>query len=454
MKKISTFLLTLIISLAMMPFGVFADDSEIRAYGPNEPVFDDIEKWVIDCKDDGANPIYYDEPVFEPEASEFDIIDSETETLNCNIMSIRPKMNCDIDISITSNYEGNIYLGAWTVEEQSGESVAVKLGESIKKGSASISLKNIENNKKIQLVFSLCGDYSAQQPGCYELKLNATATPIGDEPTERCVHVPTRVDKEPACCGCNGYKAHWECQDCWTWLKKDSETGTFTEMSDVEKNPYIIKMPAKKHSFTKKVRNADTRIRKASCTKAAKYYYTCKHCGMIGNKTFTYGKKLGHKYKKNYIIPATTEKDGKIGTICTRCKKVKAKTKTTTIPRIDSMSFVAEPYVVPTDKMPTKFVVKNVKGKTINSKYYKVERALFFDVEFPKIPMDVDGDSIPESSLVLVTATFSGRYKGSVAGGYVETDETLHVIDDAWVEAVRKYIEENFSDTTSYDIQQ
>ena len=442
MKRISAFLLALIIAIAMMPLGVFADAYDFRTYGPNEPMAENIENWVLDCKDDGANPIYYDEPVFETDY-EFDIADQETETLGANIAPIRPKMDCDINLSITSNYAGNIYLGAWTVEEQNGEDVAVKLGDSIKKCTASISLKDIKTNEKIQLVISLCGDYSVQQTGCYELNLKAIATPIGDKPEVRCEHVPTLIGREEACCGWNGHEEHYECQDCWTWLIKDETTGKFREMTKKEIKSYTLKMPAKKHSFTKKVRNADTRIRKASCTKAAKYYYTCKNCGIIGNKTFTYGKKLGHNYKKNYVIPATTEKNGKIGHICTRCKKVKAKTKTTTIPKIDSMSFVAKPYVVQTDEIP-KFVVKNSKGKKIKDKYYEIKPASFFDVEFPKIPMDVDGDNIQESSLVMVTANFSGRYSGTVMGAYVETS---HEITDEWIETVRKFIEENLGDT-------
>ncbi len=454
MKKISAILLSLIIAFSMMPMMAFAeDDDAARVYGPDEPQIENIEEYVLECEE-YANAIFRDNPVFDCDQT----LGREAEDYGVSQFcptSVRFKMDADAHISLKSEYTGNLYLGVWKNEkdEQEGaKAVEVKRAVGNNDSKRSIDLTEIKNNDTYLLVMAICGDYGDDTVLPVNVCLELTAEPQGED--VGCVHVVTKVDKCEAWCGYDGWKTHYECQDCYEWMIKDKETKEFRPMTKAEKKKYTIKMPAKKHSFTKKVRNADTRIRKASCTKAAKYYYTCKHCGMIGNKTFTYGKKLGHKYKKNYIIPATTEKDGKIGTICTRCKKVKAKTKTTTIPRIDSMSFVAEPYVVPTDKMPTKFVVKNVKGKTINSKYYKVERALFFDVEFPKIPMDVDGDSIPESSLVLVTATFSGRYKGSVAGGYVETDETLHVIDDAWVEAVRKYIEENFSDTTSYDTQQ
>ena len=440
MKKINAILLTIVVALTMMPLGVFADAYDFRSSAPSKPIMENIEEWVVESYGNGANAIYYDNPVFETEYM-FDIEDQETETLGGNMAPIRPKMDCNIEIGITSNYAGNIYLGAWTVEEQNGESVAVKLGESIKAGSPSVALQNIKNNEMIMLIISLCNDFSSQQLGSYELKLNATARPTGDKPATKCIHIPIKVDREEPCCGFNGSKAHWVCEDCWTWLIKDKATGEFRKMTKEEKKAKTLKMPAKKHSFTKKVRNADTRIRKASCTKAAKYYYTCKYCGIIGNKTFTYGKKLGHNFKKNYAIPATTEKDGKLGTICTRCKKVKANTDTSVIPMIDAMSFVADPYVVDSTKgeLPS-FTIKDVNGNIINKKWYTVGPMTFFDEEMPSIPLDIDMNGQFESSLVMAMATFSGRYGGTAFISYVETS---HAITDEWTEKVKKYIENN-----------
>lgn len=401
MKKISTILLTLIIALAMMPVGVFADNYFCRARGADKPTIQNIEEWVIDCKDDGANAVYYDNPVFETDYM-FDILDQETETLSGNMAPIRPKMDCDIEVSISSNYPGKIYLAAWSVEQQNSQNVAVNRAESIKAGSPSIALPNIKNNEKIMLIISLCDDFSAQQLGSYEIKLNATATPTGDKPAKKCVHVPIKVDREEPFCGYNGSKAHWVCEDCWTWLIKDKATGEFRKMTKAEKKAKTLKMPAKKHSFTKKVRNAETRIRKASCLRAAKYYYTCETCGIIGGKTFTYGKKLGHNYKKNHTIPATQYEEGKVGTICTRCNKVKKGTETKTIPMIEELMLNANPWCVGPNATPDFTVTLN--GEILKPKYY-----------------DVNIEDLGDE-MVMATAVLKNRYKGTAICIYFQLD--------------------------------
>lgn len=456
MKKFTTVLLTLVVALAMMPLSVYADEETPRKYGPNEPMIENIEAEVIDAYDfqGGANAIFYDNPAFE-ETYTLGMEDAEVDNPGNYRIPVRPKMDCDLDFNLSTEYPGNLYLGVWTATDEGDKYKAVKLAENIGKGSASVSLKQIKNNTKIIILFSFCGDYSPSPAAEHKLTLKVAATPLGDKPVENCKHVPTKVDRMVASCGCDGYKSHWECEDCWTWLIKDKTTGEFREMTKREIKSYTLKMPAKNHSFTKKVRNADTRIRKASCTRAAKYSYTCKYCGQIGAWTFTYGKKLGHKYKKNYIVPASRDKNGKIGTICTRCKHVKKGTKVKTIKKLDSMTTLDDNYVVHVDEIKDKldlsvvpeFIVKDVSGKKVNKKYFTIGQMMFWDdIPMPKIPMDVDGDGTAESALVTVAANFTGRYTGTLAGGYVET---THEVTEDWIATVTKYVKENFADSSN-----
>lgn len=409
MRKCMTFIMAIALTVCTMPVGVLAFDYSGGSDSSDVPNLENIEEWVLDSYGDGANPIYYDSPVFETEYY-FDIIDKETETLYGNMAPIRAKMDCDIAINITSDYSGKIYLAAWTVEQQDGQNVAVNRAKSIKAGSPSISLQNIKNNEKILLILSLCGDFSNQPVGSYEIKLNATATPTGGKPAKKCEHIPTKIDRAEACCGFNGYKKHWECEDCWTWLVKDKTTGEFRKMTKKEKKAKTLKMPAKKHSFTLKIRNANTRIRKASCTKAAKYYYTCETCGLIGGKTFTYGKKLGHNYKKNYIVPATQYEEGEVGTICTRCKNVKKGTEATTIPMIEELTLNANPWYVGPGVTPDFTVTLN--GETLKPQYYDIKLENF-------------GES------VMATAVLKGRYKGVAICIYFQLDHEPTAIEKA-----------------------
>ena len=48
---------------------------------------------------------------------------------------------------------------------------------------------------------------------------------------------------------------------------------------------------------------------KATCAAAAKYYYSCKHCGARGTNTFTYGTKADHNFTKE-VISTTYRKSG------------------------------------------------------------------------------------------------------------------------------------------------
>ena len=74
-----------------------------------------------------------------------------------------------------------------------------------------------------------------------------------------------------------------------------------------------------KHSFTVENVTDEYLCSEATCTEAAKYYYSCK-CGEKGTATFAYGNALGHSFK-NYVSDnnATHEKDGTKTATCDRC---------------------------------------------------------------------------------------------------------------------------------------
>ena len=55
------------------------------------------------------------------------------------------------------------------------------------------------------------------------------------------------------------------------------------------------------HSYTAEIVNDETLAQAATCTTAAKYYYSCDNCGRVNRKkTFTHGESLGHDYAPKY----------------------------------------------------------------------------------------------------------------------------------------------------------
>ena len=75
------------------------------------------------------------------------------------------------------------------------------------------------------------------------------------------------------------------------------------------------------HTFDKKVANEKYLASAATCTEAAKYYYSCS-CGEKGTETFTSGNVLGHSFT-NYLSDnnATCTEDGTKTAKCDRCSE-------------------------------------------------------------------------------------------------------------------------------------
>ena len=84
------------------------------------------------------------------------------------------------------------------------------------------------------------------------------------------------------------------------------------------------------HTFDKKIANEKYLASAATCTEAAKYYYSCS-CGEKGTETFTSGNALGHSFT-NYVSDnnATCTQDGTKTAKCDRCDE------TDTVKDIDS----------------------------------------------------------------------------------------------------------------------
>ena len=192
-----------------------------------------------------------------------------------------------------------------------------------------------------------------------------------------------------ATCEHTGLKSHYECTHCHKMYT--SAAGT-KELASKQKKKLVIKKKA--HSYKKKVVSDKYLKSKATCTKKATYYYSCK-CGRKGKKTFTAGKALGHSYAVT-VKPATVKNNGSIVKQCTRCKK---KAKTTKIYKASKVS-IAKKYQTVAYKggnaETTTVTVKNSRNKTISKSYY-----------------DLSFDNNYETGVGTVTVTFKGNYSGT-----------------------------------------
>lgn len=198
---------------------------------------------------------------------------------------------------------------------------------------------------------------------------------------------PVYVKTKAATCQKTGLKGHYKCSRCGTFMdKKGKVLG-----AKAKKNLVIKKKP---HSY--KIKNTGSKYLRSSatCTKKARYYYSCK-CGRKGKKIFTAGKALGHSYK--WIIkPATTRNDGSKVRKCTRCGR---KTKKSIIYKASKVSIAKKNRSVAykgDNSETTVVTVRNRKNKTISKAYYN---------------MSFDNDYVNGTGKV--TITFKGNYSGT-----------------------------------------
>lgn len=112
------------------------------------------------------------------------------------------------------------------------------------------------------------------------------------------------------------------------------------------------------HKYTKKTTAA-------KCGIAGKITYTCSSC----KKSFSISIPALKHTSKTVITKATTSKDGKTSSVCSRCGKTMS---STTIPRIKSISLSTTSYTYDGKVKKPSVTVKDSKGKTVSSKYYTV----------------------------------------------------------------------------------
>ena len=112
------------------------------------------------------------------------------------------------------------------------------------------------------------------------------------------------------------------------------------------------------HKYTKKTTAA-------KCGVAGKITYTCSSC----KKSFSISIPALKHTSKTVITKATTSKDGKTSSVCSRCGKTLS---STTIPRIKSISLSTTSYTYDGKVKKPSVTVKDSKGKTVSSKYYTV----------------------------------------------------------------------------------
>lgn len=112
------------------------------------------------------------------------------------------------------------------------------------------------------------------------------------------------------------------------------------------------------HKYTKKTTAA-------KCGIAGKITYTCSSC----KKSFSISIPALKHTSKTVIMKATTSKDGKTSSVCSRCGKTMS---STTIPRIKSISLSTTSYTYDGKVKKPSVTVKDSKGKTVSSKYYTV----------------------------------------------------------------------------------
>lgn len=112
------------------------------------------------------------------------------------------------------------------------------------------------------------------------------------------------------------------------------------------------------HKYTKKTTAA-------KCGIAGKITYTCSSC----KKSFSISIPALKHTSKTVIKKATTSKDGKTSSVCSRCGKTMS---STTIPRIKSISLSTTSYTYDGKVKKPSVTVKDSKGKTVSSKYYTV----------------------------------------------------------------------------------
>ncbi|MBQ7504112.1 MAG: fibronectin type III domain-containing protein [Ruminococcus sp.] len=160
---------------------------------------------------------------------------------------------------------------------------------------------------------------------------------------------------------CNGSEnTNERCQISWNRKMSLSDFGWNITCYNA---PYELPKKCTTHTWDKGVVT-----KQPTCKKDGVKTYTCTVCGEKKTKTIKHSSKY-HSYKKYKCIKATLHADGMLIKKCKHCgKKVKS-----TIYHPKTIKLKKKVYTYNGSRKYPKVVVKNTKGKTIPSKYYKVK---------------------------------------------------------------------------------
>lgn len=159
-------------------------------------------------------------------------------------------------------------------------------------------------------------------------------------------------NSKPVKIGSTGIEADvWQYNDNNAYYKGTDSNVAFSLSS-------ITKDYGCSHKYTKKTTAA-------KCGVAGKITYTCSSC----KKSFSISIPAINHTPKTVVTKATTSKDGKTSSVCSRCGKTLS---STTIPRIKSIGLSTTSYTYDGKVKKPSVTVKDTKGKTVSSKYYTV----------------------------------------------------------------------------------
>lgn len=211
-----------------------------------------------------------------------------------------------------------------------------------------------------------------------------TVTEIGDGAFSGCGNLETVIiGKNVKSIGINAFR------DCYN-LRTVYCTGTQADWQSVTVGEGNDMLTVPVYNYEHNHKHSKTLIRKATCLVDGAYTYTCK-CGDTYDEFFK-----GEHTLKNTTTKATPDKDGKIVSKCTLCKKT---VKTTKIYKASSIKLSSTSVTYNGKVRTPKVTVKNSAGTTLTEgKHYTLKYE--------------SGRKLPGKYYIKVTFTGS-RYKGS-----------------------------------------
>lgn len=131
-------------------------------------------------------------------------------------------------------------------------------------------------------------------------------------------------------------------------------------------NTNNITFVGEEHKYECMIKASEYIASKATCTAAAKYYYSCAVCKEKSTKTFVSDKTLGHDYK----VVKVHAKEGADGYTVEKCSRCNATKNKRVISKIGSVKLSKTSYVYDKKAKKPAVTVKDASGKVIGSSNY------------------------------------------------------------------------------------